>query len=84
MCIQSVGLVARGLELNGIATVVLSWDEKRLMLCNPPRAAVHGEWGSPLGKPGDNAAQRLVLEQTLALLTKPAPHPFVMLDGREA
>ena len=43
------------MEINGIATVVISWDDKRLILCNPPRSTVHGERGAPLGKPGDAA-----------------------------
>jgi hypothetical protein len=69
--------------MNGIATVVISWEAKRLKLCNPPRSTVHGERGAPLGKPHDAAGQRAVLEQSLALLGQAAPLKMKILDGRE-
>jgi hypothetical protein len=70
--------------MNGIATVVISWEAKRLLLCNPPRSTVHGERGAPLGKPHDSAGQRSVLEQSLALLRQEAPLKMRILDARES
>jgi hypothetical protein len=70
--------------MNGIATSILSWDDKRLMLCNPPRSIVYGDRGMPLGSPGDAAGQRQILEKALALLEKPAPLDIIVADDRYA
>lgn len=76
-----MGLIARALEMNGIATVLTSWNPKRTLPTNPPRATYTklGR-GATLGKPHDIAQQRRVLSATLALLARPAPLAPVMLD----
>jgi hypothetical protein len=69
-----VGLIARGLELNGIATTLTSWNAGIARLTKPPRATfTRLARGATLGKPMDAAQQRRVLEATLALLEKDAP-----------
>lgn len=68
--------------MNGIPTVILSWDDKRLKLANPPRATVHGRRGAPVGEPGDASGQRAALRETLALLEQPAPLGIRILDDR--
>ncbi len=68
--------------MNGIATVILSWDDKRLIPANPPRATVNGRRGAPVGEPGDESRQRHVLRKTLTLLEQPAPLAIRVLDGR--
>jgi hypothetical protein len=85
MCTQSVGLIARGLELAGIATTLTSWNAGRTRLTLPPRATfTRLARGAALGQPGDSAQQRRVLEATLALLALDAPVEPVYLDERPA
>ena len=79
--IQSVGLLARGLELNRIATTFTSWSAGLALMTAPPRAtATNTLPGCPLGAPGDEAQQRRILEATLALLEREAPVDVVQLD----
>lgn len=74
ICLPSVGLVARALELNGVAATQTSWDENHSLITAPPRlCATQLKEGCPLGKPFDNAQQRRVLEATLRLLESDAP-----------
>jgi D-proline reductase (dithiol) PrdB len=81
LCIQSVGLLARGLELNRIATTLTSWSAGLSLMTAPPRAtATNTLPGCPMGAPGDEAQQRRILEATLALLEKDAPVNVVQLD----
>jgi hypothetical protein len=69
-----VGLIARGLEVAGIATTLTSWNAGRTRLTAPPRATFTKlDRGAALGRPGDAAQQRRVLEATLALLAHDAP-----------
>lgn len=76
-----MGLVARGLELNGIATTLTTWNAGVTRLTLPPRATfTRLARGATLGKPGDAAQQRRVLEATLALLAQDAPQEPVNLD----
>jgi len=77
-----VGLVARGLEMAGIATVVPAWNAGRIRLVNPPRVLVTGlERGLAFGRPGDSEGQRAVLESALRLLEQDAPLEPVYLSG---
>ena len=77
---QSVGLLARALELDWVATTMSSWNPGVTRLVNPPRATVSDlPRGATLGAPHDGAQQRRVLEATLALLAQPAPIPLVKL-----
>ena len=81
MCCQSVGLIARALEMEGIATTLTSWRSGITRLAGPPRATFTKlARGSTMGQPGDTAQQRRVLEATLALLAQDAPIEPVILD----
>lgn len=75
-----MGLIARALEMHGIASVLTSWNQERTAPLLPPRATYTklGR-GSTLGKPGDAAQQLRVLRATLALLGQPAPQPPTVL-----
>jgi len=78
-----VGLIARGLELNGIATTLTSWSFGLTRGTLPPRGTyTHLINGATLGQPGDQDQQRRVLNATLALLAEDAPLDPVMLDER--
>ena len=69
-----MGLIARALEVAGIAAVVTTWNAGRTRVTAPPRATfTRLARGATLGKPHDVAQQRRVLEATLALLAKDAP-----------
>jgi hypothetical protein len=75
-----VGLIARVLELNGIATTLTSWNAALTRGAAPPRATFTKlSRGATLGRPGDRAQQRRVLEATLDLLAQDAPIPPVRL-----
>jgi hypothetical protein len=80
LCVQSAGLAARALQVNGVASVLVSWSLNLARPVAPPRLAVtESAAGQTLGAPGDAAAQRRALAAALALLEQPAPLP---LDGR--
>ncbi len=80
-CSQSVGLIARALEIEGIATTLTSWNAERTVILKPPRATYTklGR-GNTLGRPSDGPQQHRVLEATLRLLAQDAPLEPVMLD----
>lgn len=79
-----MGLIARALEMNGVATTQTSWNPGLTRLVNPPRATVTDlARGATLGRPGDRAQQRRVIEATLALLAQDAPAPIVKLEEQE-
>ncbi len=76
-----MGLVARALEMQGIATTLTSWNAGVTRLTMPPRATfTRMNRGSTLGRPGDSAQQRRILDATLALLAQDAPVEPVNLD----
>jgi hypothetical protein len=76
-----VGLIARGLELSGIATTLTSWNAGLTRATASPRATLTKlAAGATLGRPYDADQQRRVLEATLALLAKEAPLEPVYLD----
>ncbi|MCB9456899.1 MAG: hypothetical protein H6671_13010 [Anaerolineaceae bacterium] len=69
------------MELAGIATTLTTWNTGRTRPTVPPRATfTQLERGATLGKPGDAAQQRRVLEATLALLAQDAPLAPVTLN----
>jgi hypothetical protein len=69
--------------LQGIATTLTSWNAGVSRLTAPPRATfTRLARGATLGRPGDSAQQRRVLEATLALLALDAPIEPVTLDER--
>lgn len=77
---QSVGLLARALEMVGIATTLTSWNPV-IRLARPPRATLTRlNRGATLGEPHNVAQQRRVLQATLALLRQDAPLDIVQLD----
>lgn len=76
-----MGLIARALELVGIATAVVAWNAGRIRLVAPPRALITKlPRGTAFGLPGDEAGQRQVLDATLALLAQDAPLEPTYLD----
>jgi hypothetical protein len=78
-----VGLAARALEMEGIATTLTSWNAGVTRLTRPPRATfTRLNRGATLGQPFDAAQQRRILEATLALLAKDAPLRPVNLKER--
>ena len=76
-----MSLLGRALELEGIATTMVTWRDAVARLAKPPRVAFTKlPRGAALGLPGDGAQQRRVLEATLALLARPAPLGPLLLD----
>ena len=76
-----MGLVARALEIEGIAPVVVAWNGGRIRLVNPPRALITRlERGLVFGHPGNEEQQRRVLRAALSLLEQDAPLPPQVLD----
>ena len=76
-----MGLLARGLEMAGVATTLTSWNGGRIRVTKPPRATITRlARGATLGRPHDAAQQRRILETTLALLRKDAPQPALTLN----
>jgi len=76
-----VGLLARGLEMNGIATTTTSWNAGVSRLVNPPRLVITKlARGATLGKPHDSDQQRRVLLATLNRLNDDAPLDHLILD----
>jgi hypothetical protein len=81
LCVQSVGLVARALEVNRVAATLTTWCAELIELTAPPRAtATQLRQGCPLGAPKDSVQQRRVLEATLALLAQDAPVEIMHLE----
>ena len=77
-------MVARALEIEGIATTLTTWHAGRARPTAPPRATfTRLDRGATLGRPNDPAQQRRVLEATLALLAHDAPVEIVRLDEGE-
>ena len=69
-----MGLIARALELAGVATTLTSWNAGRTRVTRPPRATfTRLARGATLGRPHDSVQQRRVLDATLALLAEDAP-----------
>ena len=78
-----MGLIARALELKGIATTQTSWNPARTRLMAVPRTTFTGlDRGATLGLPHDTTQQRRVLEATLALLAQDAPIKPVYLEEK--
>lgn len=76
-----MGLIARALELAGIATTLTSWNAGLTRVTKPPRATFTKlVRGATIGQPHNVAQQRRVLEATVALLSQDAPLAPVRLD----
>lgn len=69
LCHQSCALVARGLELAGIPTMMLAVVRDVVETVRPPRAAFYaGELGSVAGRPNWAEHQRRILDEALRLI----------------
>ncbi len=78
-----MGLIARALELDGIATVVVAWNGGGIRLVSVPRVVItRFQRGTVFGRPGDTNQQRRIVEAALALLKYDAPQKPVSLDER--
>jgi len=76
-----VSLVAAELERRGIATVAIQLLREVALRVRPPRALfVPFPHGYPLGRPGDAAGQRRVIESALRLVETPSLIPPVLVD----
>ena len=74
LCHQSVGLVARALELAGIPTMTLAVSRDVVESVRPPRVALYnGDIGSVAGKPNWPEHQRRILDEALRLI-EPTDH----------
>lgn len=83
LCIQSIALTARGLEMNDVATTMTCWSAGLASSTAPPRITITKlPSGSTLGMPDDSIQQRRVLEATLALLESDAPLGKEYLDEK--
>jgi D-proline reductase (dithiol) PrdB len=66
LCHQTLGIVARALEMANVPTIMLSVDRKMSDLVRPPRTAYYqGEFGSVAGKPNWKQYQLRVLDESL-------------------
>lgn len=66
LCHQTLGIVARALEMANVPTIMLSVDRKISDLVRPPRTAYYdGEFGSVAGKPNWKQYQLRVLDESL-------------------
>ena len=76
-----MGLIARALEQEGIATTLTSWNPGRTRVTAPPRATFTKlNRGSTMGAPHDTEQQLRVLRATLDLLAHDAPLEYVKLE----
>ncbi len=66
LCHQTLGIIARAIELSGIPTMMISVDPKVTDKARPPRTAYYnGEFGSVAGKPNWREYQLRVLDEAL-------------------
>lgn len=68
LCHQTLGIVARGVELAGIPTISISVDPKLTDAVRPPRTVYYnGEFGSVAGQPNWREYQLRILDEALRL-----------------
>lgn len=66
LCHQTMGIIARALEMNNVPTMVISVDRAMTDLARPPRTAYYaGELGAVVGKPNQKEYQLRVLDESL-------------------
>jgi D-proline reductase (dithiol) PrdB len=66
LCHQTLGIVARAIELRGIPTMLLSVDRSITDKVRPPRTAFYkGEFGSVAGRPNWKQYQLRVLDESI-------------------
>jgi D-proline reductase (dithiol) PrdB len=79
LCHQTISLIARALEANGIPTMTLAVSQDIVESVRPPRAGVYaGELGSIAGLPNYPEHQRRVLDEALRLI-EPMDQPGVRI-----
>jgi D-proline reductase (dithiol) PrdB len=77
LCHQSIGLVARALELAGIPTMTLAVVKEVVESVRPPRVAFYdGELGTVSGMPNWPEHQRRILDEALRLI-EPMDQPGI-------
>lgn len=77
LCHQSVGLVARALELSGVPTMTLAVIKEVVESVRPPRVALYdGDLGAVSGMPGFPEHQRRILDEALRLI-EPLDQPAI-------
>ena len=77
LCHQSIGLVARALELSGVPTMTLAVVKDVVESVRPPRVALHdGELGAVSGLPDFPEHQRRILDEALRLI-EPLDQPAI-------
>ena len=84
MCHQTVSLVARHLEANGIPTVIMGCAKDIVEYCGVPRF-LYSDFplGNSAGKPFDTESQAQTLEMALRVLeTAPGPRTTVQSSQR--
>lgn len=68
LCHQTLGVIARVVELGGIPTMTISVDPKVTDQVRPPRTAYYnGDFGSVAGKPNWREYQLRILDESLRL-----------------
>ncbi len=78
MCNQSVGLIQRAIEENGISTVSIALVKSIARKVKPPRALlVPYQFGHPLGEPDNPKLQHEIIAEALALLQDESPVPIL-------
>lgn len=66
LCHQTLGIIARGIELTGIPTIMLAVDKGVVEMTRPPRSAYYdGELGSVAGKRNFPEYQRRILDEAM-------------------
>ncbi len=66
LCHQTLGIIARAIEIAGIPTIMLSVDRKMTDKARAPRVAYYdGELGSVAGKPNWKQHQQRILDESL-------------------
>jgi D-proline reductase (dithiol) PrdB len=66
LCHQTLGIIARGLELSGIPTMMISVDPGLTDMTRPPRTAYYvGEFGKVAGKPNWPEHQLRILDEAI-------------------
>ncbi len=78
-----MGLIARALEMEGIATTLTCWAKQIRLTAAPRVTLTQLPRGMTLGTPNDAAQQRRVLAATLALLAQDSPLELIQLDEEE-
>jgi len=77
LCHQSIGIVARAIELAGIPTMTLAVLKDVVESVRPPRVAFYnGDLGSVAGKPNFPEHQRRILDESLRLI-EPMDQPGI-------